>query len=42
MSDGSELLRTSGFSIQLFNQTLTMLEIRGYIRPLGNNQWAIN
>lgn len=41
-SDGSELLRATGFSIQLFNQTLTMLEIRGYIRPLGNNQWAIN
>lgn len=42
MSDGSELLRVTGFSIQLFNQTLTMLEIRGYIRPLGNNQWAVN
>ena len=41
ISDGSELLVTSQLDISLFNQTLTMLEIRGQIRPLGNNQWGL-
>ncbi len=40
-SDGSELLIRSELDVSLFNQTLTMLEIRGHIRPLGNNQWAL-
>jgi DNA processing protein len=41
ISDGSELLITSQLDISLFNQTLTMLEIRGQIRPLGNNHWGL-
>lgn len=40
ISDGGDLLRQSAMSVSLFNQTLTMLEIRGFIRPLGNNQWT--
>jgi DNA processing protein len=40
-SDGGELLRQTDMGVSLFNQTLTMLEIRGRIRPLGNNQWAV-
>lgn len=41
VSDGTELLDQSELEVSLFNQTLTMLEIRGHIRPLGNNRWAL-
>lgn len=40
-SDGAELLAASKLDISVFNQTLTMLEIRGLIRPLGNNHWSL-
>ena len=35
------LLALSNLPIELFNQTLTMLEIKGLIRPLGGNQWGL-
>ncbi|HSX32006.1 MAG TPA: DNA-processing protein DprA [Candidatus Saccharimonadales bacterium] len=41
ISDGTILLQDSKLPVQLFNQTLTMLEIRGLIRPLGNNHWGL-
>ncbi|HKU18221.1 MAG TPA: DNA-processing protein DprA [Candidatus Saccharimonadales bacterium] len=41
VSDGAELLARSNLPVSLYNQTLTMLEIRGAIRPLGNNQWGL-
>lgn len=41
VSDGNELLQKSTMDVRLFNQTLTMLEIRGRVRPLGNNQWCL-
>jgi DNA processing protein len=41
VSDGHELLTRSELSPQVFNQTLTMLEISGTIKPLGNNLWAV-
>jgi DNA processing protein len=41
ISDGSELLERSSMELRLFNQTLTMLEIRGRIRALGNNHWGL-
>lgn len=41
ISDGTELLDSSKLEISLFNQSLTMLEIRGHIRPLGNNRWSL-
>ncbi|HUC90332.1 MAG TPA: DNA-processing protein DprA [Patescibacteria group bacterium] len=41
VSDGTELLTKSSLGISLYNQTLTMLEIRDRIRPLGNNHWAL-
>jgi DNA processing protein len=41
ISDGTELLYKSNMDISLFNQTLTMLEIRGHLRPLGNNHWSL-
>lgn len=40
-SDGAELLVKSELEVSLFNQTLTMLEIRGQIRPLGGNRWSL-
>jgi len=39
--DGAALLSASQLDTTLFNQTLTMLEITGKIRALGNNQWAV-
>lgn len=42
ISNGEELLQGSKLTVPLFNQTLTMLEIRGHIRPLGNNHWALH
>lgn len=40
-SDADELLEKSGLDVQLFQQTLTMMEIKGSISPLGNNRWRI-
>jgi DNA processing protein len=39
--DGALLLNASQLETSIFNQTLTMLEITGKIRPLGNNQWSV-
>jgi DNA processing protein len=41
ISEGERLLDHSGLTASQFNQTLTMLEIGGKIRPLGANHWAI-
>lgn len=41
ISDGATLLNDSGLEAALFNQTMTMLEITGRIRPLGANNWAL-
>lgn len=41
VGDGTDLLGRSELEVSLFNQTLTMLEIRGRIRPLGNNRWGL-
>lgn len=40
-AEGAELLAKSNLDIQLFTQTLTMLEITGDIKSLGNNKWAL-
>lgn len=40
-TDGEELQKASKLDIATFNQTLTMLEISGKIRPLGANQWTL-
>lgn len=42
ITEASELLYASKLEASKFNQTLTMLEINGKIRPLGNNQWTIS
>lgn len=41
-ADGNKLLCESRLSITVFNQALTMLEIQGVIRALGNNQWQLH
>jgi DNA processing protein len=41
IGSGAELLVRSCLPAPLFNQTLTMLEISGKIRALGNNLWAL-
>ena len=41
ISDGSILLERSELDTTTFNQTLTMLEISGKIRPLGANHWSL-
>ncbi len=40
-SDGHELLVLSGQPAELFTTTLTMLELSGKVRPLGNNHWGL-
>lgn len=40
--DGDELLSRSDLSASIYNQNLTMLEIRGVVRPLGGNQWTLS
>jgi DNA processing protein len=40
ISDAHELMVVTKIEPQLFTQTLTMLELSGKIRPLGNNHWA--
>lgn len=40
-NDGAALLAGSALPAATFNQVLTMLEISGKIRPLGNNAWAL-
>jgi DNA processing protein len=42
ISDGAELLKRSGLSAAEYNQHLTMLEITGLIKPLGNDQWQLS
>lgn len=42
LQDGGELLGRSQLDVSLFNQSLTMLEIQGLIRPLGNNKWTVS
>jgi len=40
-SDAGELLHQSKLEPAVFNQTLTMLELTGRIRPLGNGHWSL-
>lgn len=42
ITEGEQLLTQSQLDVPIFNQTLTMLEISGKIRPLGINYWALN
>lgn len=39
--EGEQLLELSGLDVAVFGQVLTMLELRGAIRPLGANRWIL-
>ena len=40
ISDGDELLQSSGLPADIFAQTLTMMELDGVIHALGGNHWS--
>ncbi len=42
VSDSAQLLERCGMKPSLFNQTMTMLEITGKIRPLGAGHYGLN
>ena len=42
ITDGEEITEKSEISIEDFNQTITILEIKGRVRSLGANQWTIS
>jgi DNA processing protein len=41
ISSGEEIHIKSQLSIEMFQQVLTMLEIKGIVKPLGNNHWQL-
>ena len=41
LRDGDQIIQTLNFSASTFNQTVTLLEIKGLIRPLGANHWVL-
>jgi DNA processing protein len=41
ISDASELLHHTALAPHIFNQSLTMLEIQGKIKPLGAGNWGL-
>jgi predicted Rossmann fold nucleotide-binding protein DprA/Smf involved in DNA uptake len=41
LTDGKLLLDKSEIDVQQFNQTLTMLDLHGKLKPLGANHWAL-
>lgn len=40
-TDGEKIMAKLGFSAAEFSQAITMLEIRGLVRPLGMNIWEL-
>lgn len=41
MTDGEEILTASGLTASEFGQQMTLLEVKGRVRALGANQWAL-
>ena len=41
MSDGGEIVEKIGMDVVEFNQTMTILEIKGRVKALGMNKWCI-
>ena len=41
MSDGEEIVKVVGLDVSEFNQAVTLMEIKGYIRALGGNRWMV-
>lgn len=42
MRDGEEIMHALGISVSDFNQTMTLLEIKGAVRALGANKWSLS
>jgi len=42
IQDGEEIMARLKMPVATFNQTVTMMEIKGVIRGLGMNQWSLN
>ena len=41
VGDGDEIMEKLDMSVATFNQTITLLEIKGAVRPLGLNTWVL-
>ncbi len=41
INDGSDIIEKLHLPVALFNETITLLEIKGQIRALGANKWAL-
>ena len=41
IKNGEEMIKKTEMSVAIFNQTITMLEIKGLVRSLGANQWML-
>ncbi len=41
MVDGEEILAASGLAVSEFGQQMTLLEVKGRVRALGANRWAL-
>ncbi len=42
MNDGEEICQRTGLPVTVFNQTITLMEIKGLVRGLGANKWSLN
>lgn len=40
--DGDKIVELSGLSVAIFNQTITLLEIKGRVKSLGANKWMLS
>ncbi len=40
-NDGEEIIKKLNFETREFNQCITVLEIKGYVTPLGFNRWML-
>ena len=41
MRDGDEIMERLEMPVQVYNQTMTMLELKGAVKPLGFNTWVL-
>jgi DNA processing protein len=41
MDDGEDIIASLGMTASVFNQTITMLEIKGVVKSLGANRWML-
>lgn len=41
IQDGEQIIQAEGLPVSTFNQTMTMLELKGRVKSLGANQWMI-